>query len=203
MTQFQAFWPDGVSARWRELNWGEHRRFSSSSERATALNLQIYRAVLLQGLPAELAPAGVVSFVARHALTETAFTSTRAPITRALVAARQKIAGNYLESAMAIVSALFHIPFAEMDSWTPDTLFRYIARAESVSGRPLDPPAPVKNKKGKPAKSHEEGAHTFTKKGRSSTAAEDVETKARKNVRPLTPSQQIAMERTAQRNGAR
>lgn len=143
MTQYIARWASGYEVRWRALTWAEYRQFKQRALlRPIGVDSDIYRAVLLDGPPVERCPAGIASYIAKHALAGNPFSGRYEDVAQALVAKREALERNYLLSAKAMVAHLFHVSFEEIDKWDADVFFTRLAQAEFIAGKQLQPADP-------------------------------------------------------------
>jgi hypothetical protein len=147
VTQYIAQWASGLKLRWRALTWQEYRQMQSRIyTRPVGVFVDIYRAVLLEGPPPETCPAGIADFVAKHVLANNPFSGKFQDVARAIKVGREELASDFLLSAKAMVSHLFHYPFEEIEKWDADLFFLRLAQAEFIAGKslePSDPKAPV------------------------------------------------------------
>lgn len=174
-TQYIAAWKSSTAVRWRGLSWSEYRRFTEQMtiDRPMEVYLDLYRAVLLEGPPAELATAGVVSFIGRSMLETNPFGGRYDDIAHALTVKRNT--QTYLDNARALVAGIFRYTFEEIDTWDADIFFDRVAKAEFLAGKTIEPIDPKEVAKQK------EAAKTPPKPQRPK--------------KQLTPGQQVALER--------
>jgi hypothetical protein len=166
----RATWPDGISVTFRSLTWGEYRDVQSLQGPPAEKALEVYHLCIIDGPTPERVPAGIMMWLFQNEITRSPFTGSFQAISVPLQKFREKVTGNYLLSAQAMIASVFKIPFETMDNWDSNTFFTRLAQAEFVSGvplNPIDPNSPV-NKQGQPM---------------------------RKLKKQLTPAQMIATER--------
>lgn len=148
----RATWPGGISVTFRSLTWGEFRKAQSLLGPPAEKALEVYKLIVVDGPGVDRIPAGIMLWVYQTELTKSPFAGSFQALSLPLQKYREKVTGNYLLSAQAMIASVFKVPFLEMDSWDSDTFFTRLAQAEFVSGVPLnpvDPSAPV-GKDGKP-----------------------------------------------------
>lgn len=159
MQMFKAEWESGRQVSWRSLSWKEYKRFEAQLryESAAKVYLDVYATALVEGPPAYeanavyAAPAGLVEWVGKFLLENDPFGGQYQSVRYALDLKRRELQSNYLATARAIVAAIFHYSFEEIDTWDSETFFERVAAAEAVSGHKIEPGDPAAQKK-KPAR---------------------------------------------------
>lgn len=205
MNKFFARWPNGRELVFRSLSWAEHRRFMSARQDYPEMLVytDVYRTAVLEGPPADTATAGLVAFIGDTLLEQSPYSGAFPLVQQALAIKRTELQGNYLKAARAVVGSLFQKSDVEMDAWDAETFFDYVARAEFVSGRKLDPADPTAKKpepKGKakrplPQQGIVEQQVTATRE----PGPPPEDPAPRLTRRPLTPAQQIVVDRRMRR----
>lgn len=122
------------------------------------------------------ATAGVVDFLGRTLLKESAFSSNPDRIKKTLTLKRKQLEENYFEICKAIIAGIFRYTFEEIEGWDEETFFDRLAKAEMVSGVPLDV---------HPLGAAEDPANT-----------QSHPNAPKKDKRPLTKAQQMVLQRT-------
>ncbi len=142
---YDGLWPSGIRVRWRGLTLAEHEKFVGyllSGMPAAQVHLEVYDAVLVSGPIPEEVPAGIVLWIGRQLLDQSALTGRLDLVKARLAQKRQLVQNSYLLAVKGYLSSLFHYRFEDMDSWDEDTFFERVAQAEFVLGRPLEPTDP-------------------------------------------------------------
>lgn len=144
MKQYFSEFPDGVRIAWRPLTRGEYQdliqTFGEPGQGAADwLLCEAAAALCVQGTELDSLFAGTVMTLGEHILEHTGFIPTVDLVQQALAAARERVLGDWYETAAAGISAVFHIPLEAMDDWSLDTFMDYVARAEAVTGKDLTP----------------------------------------------------------------
>ena len=146
MTKFFARWPSGREVVFRSLTWAEFQTFERAlrhhRDRPMGVFCDIYRAVVLEGPPVADATAGVVEYVGQTLTAHNPFGGQYTDIKRAVDLKRTELQQDYLLAAKAVIASLFQISLAEINGWDAEQFFEYVAMAEFVSGRKLEPGAP-------------------------------------------------------------
>lgn len=131
-----------VAVHWRDLNYGEHRRFSQSRTPPRALFCDVYETCLVAGPPLAQATAGIVAWIARQQLEQNPFSGLFAPLHNALYRARERVRSDWFCSARAVLASTFRCSFDEIASWSPELFFERVAQAELLTGVPVEPADP-------------------------------------------------------------
>lgn len=147
MAHYSAQWKDGFEVLWRNLTWGEYRRFKqryeqSPFEEPMDIALDIYRTVYVKGPDPDFIPAGILGYICKQQMINNPFSGRFEDINPAIEMARRIVTGDYLLSAKALISASLHYKLEEIDSWDPNTFFLRLAQTEIINGRTFDPVDP-------------------------------------------------------------
>jgi hypothetical protein len=86
--------------------------------------------------------AGIVAQIALHQLNNNPFSGAFNAIMYKIEEKRQWITENWFESAAALISYTFHIPFEEIDKWDCDKFFERFIQAEYLMGTRFEPVDP-------------------------------------------------------------
>ena len=122
--------------------------------------------------PIDRVPAGIVDFLGRSLLRNSAFSGDAKLIATALTKRREALQTDYFEQSKAIIAGLFKYTLAELDNLDEESFFDLLAKAELISGEKFDP-TPL-----------------------TPAAAQQPERPERRVKNPLTPTQQKVRERT-------
>lgn len=181
MAQFVAQWQDGLTVSWRNLTKGEYHKFKELYDNSLFVEpmqmcVALYNTVKIDGPDSRYVPAGIPAFITKHQLLNNPFSGTYEDIAPALEMARKAVTGDYLKAATAIIAATLNYKPEEIEQWDPNLFFIRLAQAEMALGRPFDPtdPKAPKDAQGNPISN-------------------------KKIKKPLTPTQQKALERTRSR----
>lgn len=131
-----------------------------------------------ESLPLEYVTAGVVDFLGRKLLKDSAFGGDINKMKAALIEKRNDLDGNYYEQCKAVIAGVFRYTFEEIESWDEDTFFEVLAKAELISGENLEPRLVGEDGNSEPV-----------------TAQSKASPKVPK--RPLTQAQKMVLERKA------
>lgn len=217
MTKFFAQWPSGRSVVFRSLGWAEFQKYERLLlARPVGVHadvyLDIYRAVVLEGPSDQVVTAGMAEFIGNSAMAHNPFNGNYDDVSRVLDLKRGELQRDYLLAARAVIVSLFHVTVEEIATWDAEKFFEFVAMAEFVSGRKLEPgDASQKTKSGKPAPSppsarplserQELVVRRTRDRDEGTPAAPPVRppdpAAARLQRRPLTPAQQTVMGRVA------
>ncbi len=141
--QYVAVWASGASVQWRGLTMKEYRQLSNKLkyEPEMLVYCDLYRLVTNseESLPLTHIPAGVVDFLGRRLLKESAFGGDINKMKAALIEKRNNLDNNYYEQGKAVIAGVFRYTFEEIESWDEDTFFECLAKAELISGENLEP----------------------------------------------------------------
>lgn len=163
-----ATWPSGTRVVFRDLTWGEYQKARSHQGSSAERALDVYTLCLIDGPSPNVVTAGIMMWICLEEMEKSPFSGTFRAISLPLAQAREKVTGTFLLSAQAFIASVLRVPFEIMETWDGDTFLTRLAQAEFVSGvplNPLDPTAPAAPNQKKVGK------------------------------RPLSPAQQIAVER--------
>jgi hypothetical protein len=138
----KATWPSGTLVIWRPLTWTEFRFIAEGDGPVWAKYLQVYETCLQQGPRVDVVGYGIVEWIGKYELLNSPFTGNYKTIVKSLQEKRAWVTGSYLNSARALVSAIFKYRFEEIDDWDADKFMSRLAQAEFVMGRPLEPSDP-------------------------------------------------------------
>jgi hypothetical protein len=208
--KFFARWPSGREVVFRSLTWAEFQKYEHELHyrRPMEVYLDIYRAVVLRGPIDRDVTGGIVEYIGRAMVEHNPFNGKYEDIKRALDLKRGALQGNYLVAAQAVISSLFQIPIETIATWDSEQFFEYVAMAEFVSGRKLEPGDPTpKTKRPKsrptaPTPLSERQQLTLERVRErdqpSAPAAPPSEEPAPRLRRPLNPAQQIVVDRMRQ-----
>lgn len=197
MTKFFARWPSGREVTFRSLTWAEFQTFERALRHRSPADvyLSVYRAVVLEGPPEADLTAGIVEFVGRTLTDHNPFNGKYEDVKRALDLKRGELRQDYLVAAKAVIASLFQVSLAEINSWDAEQFFEYVAMAEFVSGRKLEPGEPARPAATRPPSSlpvpERQPQTQPLERGRD----RDQPTEAPRLRRPLTAAQQIVVDR--------
>lgn len=183
MSQYVAQWRDGFQVVWRNLTWKEYREFKSRFENSPFAEpmdvaLDIYQAVYIKGPDPKFVPAGIPGFICKQQMVNNPFSGRYEDIAPAVEMSRRVVTGDYMLSAKALIAASLNYKPEEIDNWDPNIFFIRLAQAEVATGRTFDPVDPKVSK---------------DTKGNSATQ--------KLQKKPLSQSQQLALDRTKQERG--
>lgn len=169
MSTRAATWPSGIRVVWRTLTWGEYRKVSSIQGPPAEKALEVYKLSIVDGPRVDEIPAGIMMWVFRKQMDENPFSGTFQTLSGPLQQARDNVTGSFLLTAQGLIASVLRVPFEIMESWDSETFLTRLAQAEFIAGVPLNPvdPNAAKNKKGA----------------------------ARRQKKPLTKIQQMAVDR--------
>lgn len=141
-THYVAGWKSDIAVRWRAPTWSEFRQFQQALLMQSPMEVyfELYRVLLIEGLPVEDSPAGIVEFVGRTMMETNPFGGRLQDIEHAIAVKRN--GQDFLENARTLVAGLFRYTFEEIDQWDADTFFDRFAKAEFLSQRELNPIRP-------------------------------------------------------------
>jgi len=148
-TEYLTRFPDGTLVRWKALNWEEYRSLVKSfgeslegaagwllAEAAVALCVLDHDQDGQQVAPGDLY-AGATYIVGCQIIETTGFGSTLDHVRNSLVRARERVASDWHESAMALVCAVFHLREDEIRKFSHNKFMDYCAKVELATGRPM------------------------------------------------------------------
>jgi hypothetical protein len=208
--KFFARWPSGREVVFRSLSWAEFQKYEHELQyrRPMEVYLDIYRAVVLQGPSDRDVTGGIVEYIGRAMVDHNPFNGKYEDIKRALELKRGALQGNYLVAAQAVISSLFQIPVETIATWDSEKFFEYVAMAEFVSGRKLEPgdPTPKTNRPKQPRPSsiaplserHQLTLERVRERDQPPAPTPPGEEPAPRLRRPLNPAQQIVVDRMRQ-----
>lgn len=147
MSQFYAQWRDGFQVVWRNLTWGEYRKFKDRYESSQFVEpmdiaLEVYKAVRIEGPEPNFVPAGIPAYICKQQMLNNPFSGRFEDIAPAVEMARRVVTNDYLLSAKALISATLNYRPEEIDNWDPNTFFIRLAQTEVANGRTFDPVDP-------------------------------------------------------------
>lgn len=179
MSKYIARWKDGFSVIWRNLTWAEYRAYKTKLDNSPFLEpmdvaMDIYKTVLIEGPDLRYVPAGIPAFICKQQMVNNPFSGQFEDVSSALELARKAVTSDYLLAAKAIIASTLHYRPEEIDAWDPNLFFIRLAQAELTAGQ-FDPVNPK--------------AAQAQQKGKQKTPA-----------RPLSASQQKALQRTRDRD---
>lgn len=97
-----------------------------------------------ESLPLDQVTAGIVDFLGRTLLRNSAFaddTKDMSLVRTAIERQRHLLRHNYFESCKAVLAGVFRYTFEEIEEWDEETFFARLAAAELLSGEDLSPQA--------------------------------------------------------------
>lgn len=181
MSQFYAKWRDGFEVVWRNLTWSEYKKFAPRYENSPFAEpidvaLDIYKQVLIEGPDPAFVPAGIPAYICKQQMINNPFSGRYEDVANAVELSRRAVVGDYLQSAKALIANALHYKLEEIDQWDPNKFFLRLAQAEIALGRTFDPVKPKRHR------------------GQAPIDDPEVQKILKKK---LTPSQALALERTA------
>ncbi|TSA39523.1 hypothetical protein D4R30_00935 [archaeon] len=212
MIKFFARWPSGREVTFRSLSWAEFQKYEQALQyRSPAgVYLDVYRAVVLTGPRERDVTAGIVEYVGRTLLDHNPFNGNYADVKRAIDLKRDELQRDYLVAASAVIASLFQVSVEDIRTWDSEKFFEYVAMAEFVSGRKLEPGDPAaKTKTSKPARPSSKAPLTerqqvtldrVRERDQGPPVVPSGEEPAPKLRRPITPAQQIVVDRVRNRS---
>jgi len=129
----------------------------------------------------DIATAGVVDFLGRTLLRNSAFSGDAGLIAVMLAKRREALRTDYFEQAKAIMAGLFRYTLEELDNLDEECFFDLLAKAELLSGEQFDP----------------------TPMGAQKDADSKKDAPPRRAKNPLTSTQEKARERTMRSTAGR
>jgi hypothetical protein len=173
--EYIAVWKSGASIKWRGLSMKEFKDFSNrlAYEQEMLVYTDLFKLVgeTIEGKSLNV-PAGIVFFLGETLLKRSVFNGDEKTIKQVLTHHRNQLSGNYFEQCKTVMAAVFKYSFEDIDSWDDYTFFDRLAKAEMISGENLEP------KGSEPEKPVVSNDHPD-----------------RKQKKPLTSGQQVALER--------
>lgn len=140
MAQYRAIWTGWPTPiRWRSISWAEHRQLDALPLSPVARCLETYRICLVDGPSLLDVPYGIAYWIGRQELLNSPFSGDYKAIKQCLDNARAWVAADYLNSVQAVVAWTFHYTPEEIERWDAIKLFRRLAQAEFILGKPIDP----------------------------------------------------------------
>jgi hypothetical protein len=142
-TQHVAVWKSGSYLKWRGISIREYAIYSRrlDFEPEMTVYCDLYNLVTdpEDRTSIEDVTAGIVYFLGRTLLLESAFSGNINRVKQVLGTKRAQLAENYIESCKAVLAAMFKYTFEEIESWDESTFFDRLAKAELISNENLDP----------------------------------------------------------------